>query len=146
MCKLTRWAVLLVCVIGVSGADIGLARACIIDGIPSVSANGRLASDNHVNPAANEVQLWAPFLFSQHFHAGQSIRFAEDVAKLKKVLTPQAFHHPWRWMFGDGTTEVASVASHRYMHPGSYRIVVAAYYPQYHGWMTFDDVLVTVSR
>ncbi len=140
------WSAVLVGLMTLGGGALGqYAQACALDGIPSVSANGHLAAVNRVIPSANSTLQWAPFLFSQHFQTDQSIRFVEDTARIKSgTLLPDALHHAWRWQFGDGASAVATKVSHRYTHPGVYRVVVAARYPA--GWMKFDEVIVTINR
>ena len=134
---------LIVCALGWGTAS---ARACTIDGLPTISANGRMAVKNPHMPQNASLLTWSPFIVAQHFHRHQVVRLAENRALLKAVLAPEGLRGRWRWSFGDGTTQSGSGAvAHRYARTGNYRVVVAAYFAAYKAWVPFDTVLLTVA-
>ena len=92
------------------------------------------------------MRTWAPFSFAGRYHARASLRLAEDQAALKAVLPPQALRGPWTWTFGDGTSGHGWTATHRYAHPGAYRITIKAYYPTWQEYIPFDTVRIVVVR
>ena len=136
--------------IAATAAFLGLAvptsaYACGLDGKPSVSANGGLARLNTTRPTRAGLAHWAQFVFPTTFPAGEPVRLSEDLKELRgSGLPPQAFGHPWRWSFGDGTTGNGYAVAHRYTHPGDYKLVVTAYYASFHTWYQFDDALIHV--
>ena len=123
-----------------------LAAACARDGIPSVSANGRLAVLNRTTGQV-VVSSWSPFVFSGTALHGHAISLTENNAEIVRshVLPHDAFAHPWRWGFGDHTRFGAgTTVRHTYAKPGTYRITVLFYYPPYGAWQPFDDVTIHV--
>jgi hypothetical protein len=132
-------------------AALGDARACSLDGIPSISANGHLAALNSAPASAKTFRIWSPFVFRQPFRVGEVVRLSENRALLKGVLSPQGLRGPWRWNFGDGRSAVgSSTISHRYSHAGQYQVTIQAYFPQFKnvgttkGWLKFELVGLTV--
>ena len=124
-----------------------LALACARDGVPSVSANGRLAV---VNRTRGQVVLttWSPFVFSRAVQRGHVVALAENKAEIMRahVLPHDAFARPWRWDFGDHTRDGSGTSVHHtYARPGTYRITVLFYYAPYAAWQPFDDVTIHVS-
>ncbi len=120
------------------------ARACSIDGKPTVSANGQRAVLTHLAFTQQTASSWALFTFRSRYRAGTPIALKEDSLSLSKVLPLEALGHPWRWQFGDKLQSVGMVVAHRYARPGIYRIVVSAYYPSFHQYFPFDTVRIKV--
>jgi hypothetical protein len=120
------------------------ARACGLDGIPSLSVNGVLAQRMTSKPSRAILAHWAPFLFPGPYEHESTLRLQENLSELKNSLPAQAFGHPWRWTMGDGTTVSGTVIRHTYHRAGEYRITVSAYYSTYKSWFQFDDALIVV--
>lgn len=120
--------------------------ACTLDGKPTALANGSRAVLSHVKLTVATARTWAPFSFRVPYHAHTSIRLAEDRAQLRRVLQPDTMQRAWRWEFGDGTHATGWTVTHRYAHPGAYRITVLAYYPTFQQYFSFDTVRITVTR
>ena len=140
------WRLAPLCVVSVLvGGNAGGAAACLIDGIPSLSANGHLAAKNQHGPTPASFLTWAPFVIQQHFRRGVVVRLSEDRDKLKNALAPAGLNSRWRWTFGDGASMVGAVGSHRYSRPGTYRVMVAAYFAAYQAWVPFDSVMLTIT-
>jgi PKD domain len=121
-------------------------HACTIDGKPTVFADGSRAVLSHVKLTDATARTWAPFSFRNQYHAHASIRLSEDRAQLRGVLSSDALQRAWRWDFGDRTNVTGWTVTHRYAHPGTYRITVAAYYPTFHQYFTMDTVRITITR
>jgi hypothetical protein len=122
------------------------ALACSLDNIPSLSANGVLAHLNTTPPTKANVHWWEPFVLTQLFTGVRPVRFAENVREVRGTLPAQAFSRAWKWTFGDGASATGFSATHVYRKPGRYRVLVSAYYPDYHAWYGFDGVLLTLQR
>ena len=122
----------------------GPVLACGIDGVPSLSGNGSLAHLNTQRASEGNLGHWAPFVFATPYRIKQTIRFKENLADLHKSLLPQAFGHPWRWTFGDGSMAVGLTTHHAYARPGVYKVIVSAYYSGYKAWFEFDAALIHV--
>jgi hypothetical protein len=120
------------------------ARACAIDGVPSISANGTMAHINTAQPTVADLSRWAPFVFTVPVKTGASVHLAEDRRAVLKSLPPQAFDRPWRWAFGDGATAVGFAPSHRYLRAGAYIINVRAYDASNRQWYRFDAAQIRV--
>jgi chitodextrinase len=121
-------------------------QACTIDGKPTAFADGSRAVVSHVQLTVATARTWAPFSFRSAYHARAAIRFTEDRVQLRGVLQPDdAMQRAWRWEFGDGTHATGWTVTHRYAHPGAYRITVAAYYPTFHQYFTMDTVRITIT-
>jgi hypothetical protein len=120
-------------------------QACTIDGQPSAVADGHRAVPAPGNLTAASVRTWAPFAFPGAYHVHTVIRLREERAQLRAVLPPEAFTRPWLWQFGDGTRAVGWTVRHRYSRPGSYRIVVAAYFPTWHRYVAVDAVRIVMT-
>jgi hypothetical protein len=121
-----------------------LASACSLDGVPSLSANGSLATPMSAKPSRAVLATWAPFTFPQTYHSGQQVRFSENLAELKRSLPAQAFGKPWQWQMGDGSVISGSSVQHSYKKAGLYRIKVLAYYSDYHLWYEFDAAMIHI--
>lgn len=128
-------------------AATAIAVACTIDGKATAFANHKLAVLTRGKLTTASVPTWAPFSFPGRYRAGATITLTEDQAQLRRVLPPEATttHRAWRWEFGDGTHATGWTVSHRYAHPGTYRISVDAYYPSWHQYFSFDLVRIVVS-
>jgi hypothetical protein len=122
------------------------AHACTIDGQPTAFADGSRAVPSHVKLTVTSARTWAPFSFRSPYHAHAAIRLTEDRAQLRRVLPSDAMHQAWRWDFGDRTHARGWTVAHRYAHPGTYRITVSAYYPDFHQYFTMDTVRITITR
>jgi hypothetical protein len=114
------------------------AVACGIDGIPSMSLNGRLVTINTDQATKQNLAYWAPFVTASAERAA-TLRFAEDARELHKSLTPQAFATPFQWSFGDGSTARGIAAVHHYGRPGWYKVNVSYYYTPEKRWVVFDS-------
>jgi PKD domain-containing protein len=141
--RLSGIAILAVLPLPALGA-VPSARACALDGVPSISANGMLARVNTAQPAVADLARWAPFVFTVPVKAGAAVRLAEDRRALLKALPPQAFGRPWRWAFGDGTRASGFAPIHRYARPGTYIINVWAFDTSNRLWYRFDLAQIRV--
>ncbi len=129
----------------VLGGALPHAQACAIDGIPSISADGRIATRNLAVPKRATLETWSPFLFKQPFGSHTVIRLREDPALLVRAMGPDALRARWRWAFGDGHSSGGALrVAHSYSHPGSYRVVVSTYDPAFKTWFPFDSVELTI--
>lgn len=122
-----------------------VAHACGVDGIPSLSADGVLAHRNGAPGATETLAQWAPFVFPVAYRSGRSIRFGENMAEVRRSLPPQAFVRPWRWSFGDGTSGTGVIGLHSYRRAGLFKLIVSAYYNEYHSWYAFDSALIRIT-
>jgi len=122
------------------------ASACARDGVPSVSADGRLAVLNRA-VAPTVLTTWSPFVFARPVQRGRAVTLAENNREIANahVLPSDVFKHPWRWTFGDGRPDAYGTrVRHAYNKAGTYRIEVRAYYAVYASWQPFDVVTVHV--
>jgi len=123
-----------------------LASACARDGVPSVSADGRLAVLNRTAAPA-VLTTWSPFVFARPVPRGHTVTLAENNREIANahVLPSDVFTHPWQWTFGDGRPDAYGTrVRHTYSKAGTYRIEVRAYYAAYASWQPFDVVTVHV--
>lgn len=122
------------------------ARACSVDGVPSLTVNGYSVVINTAAPkGAADLRVWAPFVLGFPLHTGRDELMTE--IRTLVALQPEAFTTPWRWSFGDGTPAVrAASVHHTFRRPGTYKITVDAYFPSAKLWYTFDAVQVRVVR
>ena len=121
-------------------------HACTIDGKPTAFADGSRAMLSQVKLTVATARTWAPFSFRSQYHAHEAIRLTEDRAQLRRVLPSDTMERAWRWDFGDGTHATGWTVTHRYAHPGAYRITVRAYYPTFQQYFSFDTVRITITR
>ena len=136
----------LVVVLGGTLAGAAVARACSLDGVPSLTVNGRLVALNTASAATGSAATWAPFIAQGVYRASYSLLMHEDRAKVAAALPSNAFVVPWRWRFGDGATARGTTVHHIYKHPGIYVITVQAYFvagTRQH-WITFDKAAIHV--
>src|SRR5690348_2243477 len=96
----------------------GMARACGLDGVPSLHVNGVVAQRMTSKPSRAALAHWAPFIFPGPYRPGVALHISENVSELKRSLPADAFSHPWRWSFGDGTTGTGFTMRHTYRHSG----------------------------
>ena len=118
-------------------------RACSIDGMPSLSANGALADLAAVRPFGQDLAVWAPFVL-QAATPGALLRLREDLGNLKRSLPARALTAPFRWDFGDGAETAGFATTHRYARAGSYRIVVSYREPRSARWIVFDSARIGI--
>src|SRR5438105_1298070 len=100
----------------------GVAAACVIDNTASLSANGVRATPTTAAPS--NAGPWAQFTVGKAFASRAPVRFAELHSDLVRSLPPATLAAPFRWAFGDGATMQGHAATHRYAHPGLYRLTV----------------------
>jgi hypothetical protein len=130
--------------LALSLGHLGLARACSLDNVPSISANGMLARLNTVRPVVGHLAHWAPFVLPVAFRTGAGVRLSENLADLRKSLLTEDFSKPWRWDFGDGTGGSGFTVQHAYKKPGTYRVIVSAYDSKIKFWFQFDAALIPI--
>lgn len=129
----------------------GVASACTIDGKATAYVDGRRAARTPLitKPLpASAARTWAMFTFNGRYRAGTALRLMEDRAQLKSALSAQTLSaaKSWRWDFGDGSHASGWAVTHKYTHPGTYRITVAAYYSAWHKYFAFDAIHIVVTR
>jgi len=135
----------IVLVVGATlGADV--ARACGMDGIPSLSVNGRVVAVNAALTSDAQFDQWTPFVARGVYRVGQPVLLAENKANVEQSLPPEAFKYPWKWTFGDGATARGMDARHVYRRPGAYILSVEAYLVAgaQRQWYAFDKVTIRV--
>jgi hypothetical protein len=143
---LIRSTVLVAIVAAGQGIGVGSARACALDNVPSLTADGQLDRIT-TDPPTTSAQLatWSPFILPRTYTAGHAITFAEIRKEVARSLVPDAMRRPWHWEFGDGGTAVGWTVRHAYARGGHWRIVVYAYSPVDQQWHDFDHVTITVA-
>ena len=117
--------------------------ACTIDDKPSAFANNIRAVLTKQAPTAATYGWWARFAFPRAFRVDQPIAFHENDGQVRPLLPLADLKRSWRWEFGDKTAQVSDRVTHRYQHPGTYKVSVDAYFPQY-GWEAFDSITITI--
>jgi len=122
------------------------AAACARDGVPSVSADGRLAVLNRSGGSARVIPAtWSPFVFADTVSHGQGVTLSENNREVARALPTSVFSHPWRWDYGDHSPfGYGTTVRHAFARPGAYRITVLAYYAAYATWEPFDLVTIRV--
>jgi hypothetical protein len=125
---------------------LGMARACGLDGVPSLLVNGRLVEVNRAQPAQGQLVTWAPFVAQGVYPVGRSVLLSEIRGRVLWTLPPSAFKTPWRWTFGDGGQARGLSTRHSYHYPGNYVIGIRAYLidGRNSGWYLFDTMLIRV--
>lgn len=123
-----------------------VAGACSVDGIPSLSVDGRLVLRNTVYTSSSAVDSWTPFIAHGLYPARHPLLFSENRAQVAAALPPTAFKVAWRWHFGDGTTARGMAVHHLYRRAGTYIVTVEAYLAsgKYAQWFTFDKATLHV--
>ena len=129
---------------GLLGA--GVARACGMDGIPSLSVNGRIVAVNSALTSNAGFDHWTPFVTRGAYPVGRPVLLTENKANVEQSLPPEAFKYPWKWTFGDGATARGMSARHVYRRPGAYILSVQAYLVAgaQRQWYSFDKVTIRV--
>jgi hypothetical protein len=132
--------------IGALVVGAGTARACSLDGVPSLAVNGRLVAVNTARASSASVDAWTPFMARGAYPANHPLLLKEDRAKVAQALPALAFKFPWRWHFGDGATARGAAVRHAYRRPGTYVITVDAYLVagKQRLWFTFDRATVHI--
>ncbi|HXT35794.1 MAG TPA: PKD domain-containing protein [Chloroflexota bacterium] len=117
--------------------------ACGIDGIPSMTMNGRLVTINYAQATKANFAHWASFSLGTA-KSGTDLRFSENTRELHKSLTARAFATPFQWTFGDGSTARGLTVAHRYAKPGWYKVNVNYYYTPRKSWIPFDSAQLQI--
>lgn len=120
----------------------GVASACQIDNKASLFVGGVQAILNTAAPT--NTALWAPFTIEKAFASGAAVSMHELRSDLAKTLSPGTLAAPYRWAFGDGGAALGHVVSHRYDHPGQYRLVVSGYNAATRSWFAFDQAVLRI--
>ncbi|HWE61925.1 MAG TPA: PKD domain-containing protein [Chloroflexota bacterium] len=128
-----------------NSAQAAIARACAIDGVPSLQADGTRAALNSTPRTRQNSAHWAMFVFPARFSPGAPIHFSEDLRELARTLPPEIVHGHWIWQWGDGGHTAGHVVLHRYARPGAYVVTVAVAVPHRAAFL-FDTALVRVVR
>jgi hypothetical protein len=121
----------------------GPALACGIDGVPSMTMNGRLVAVNYSPATKENFSHWASFSLGTA-KTGANLRFSENARELHKSLTARAFATPFQWTFGDGSKARGLTVAHRYAKPGWYKVNVNYYYTPRHSWIPFDSAQLRI--
>jgi hypothetical protein len=137
------WWLLLGCLVAFALSGAAHVTACGIDGIPSMSLNGRLVTINPDQATKQNLAYWAPFVLTSA-KPTTALRFAEDESELHKSLSTQAFAVPFQWTFGDGASAKGLGVTHEYTQPGWYKVNVSYYYTPEKRWVVFDSAQLLV--
>ena len=113
-------------------------RACSIDGVASLSANGNTASLNGASANASTVSYWAPFTLIAAA-PGDTLHLSENISNVSRSIPKESVKLPFKWSFGDGATALGQTATHSYAHTGWYKITVQYYWPAHRQWVQFDS-------
>ncbi len=132
--------------LGAVALGAGMARACGMDGIPSLSVDGRVVAVNSALTSNARFDTWTPFVTRGAYPVGRPILLTENKANVAQSLPPEAFTHPWKWTFGDGATARGMSARHVYRRRGAYILSVQAYLVAgaQRQWYSFDKVTIHV--
>ncbi len=124
----------------------GVARACGVDGVPSLSVNGRVVVINSALTSDARFDSWTPFVARGVYPPGRPLALRENNANVAQSLPPAAFKYPWLWIYGDGTTGRGTSARHVYRRAGTYILSVEAYLVAgaQRQWYPFDKVTIHV--
>ena len=117
-------------------------RACTLDNVASVSANGERAVLSASQPQAG--QPWAPFDFAQAYAVGTRLTLGEARSDLERSLPPALLATSFRWAMGDGSIIRGVSVAHRYARSGNYLVQVYAYAESRTRWVLFDSVLIHI--
>jgi len=117
--------------------------ACSLDGRPSLLVNGQRVLLNTQPQDGPDWRVWAQFVTARPILHGTVATLAEDPKQV--TLPAEAFSHPWRWRFGDGSSAAIGLrVAHHFAHAGHYKVEVDAYIPSLHRWLNFDALLFIV--
>ena len=136
------WGALPASLIAIAAYAAG-ARACAVDDVPSLRADGARVVLNSAIRTRLNVATWAPFVCPHPIRIGHAVRFGEDMAELARSLPPQIVHGRWVWRLGDGTSAQGGTVRHLYRRAGTYRITVGVPIPGARVF-TFDAAQVRV--
>ncbi|MDB5073983.1 MAG: hypothetical protein JWO42_162 [Chloroflexi bacterium] len=118
-------------------------QACSIDGIPSLSLDGRLVTFNYGQATKDNLAYWAAFSLGTTT-VNKQVHLQEDIAKIRKALSAKALKTPFHWTFGDGASASGPAVQHRYRQAGWYKVDVEYYYPPQRKWIIFDSAQLHV--
>lgn len=111
--------------------------------MPSLRIDGRTVVLSPRPPDARTWRTYAPFVAAGPMAKNRLFRF--DEIRRFVSLPPEAFAHPWRWRFGDGTpASTGEQVAHLFAHIGAYRVAVDAWVPTRHEWLTFDTARIEI--
>lgn len=119
-----------------------VARACTLDNVASVSANGERAILSTSQPSPGKP--WAPFRFAQAYAIGTPVTLQEARSDLTRSLPAALLAAPFRWRLGDGQVVRGMSVTHHWTRSGDYLVQVYAYAAARAQWLLFDSVLVHV--
>jgi PKD domain len=120
-----------------------LAAACSIDGVPSLTMDGKLVTTNFGQATKDNFAYWAAFSLGSA-PAGRRLAMAEDLPKVRQALSTGALSTPFSWSFGDGGAARGAAVRHRYARPGWYKVDVSYYVPAKRQWVVFDSAQVQI--
>lgn len=146
--RVSSLGALLLALSGLGALVLGtsVAGACGVDGIPSLSVDGRLVLRNTVYTSNSAADTWTPFIAHGLYPARRPLLFSENRAQVAAALPPTAFKVAWRWHFGDGATARGMAVHHLYRRAGNYIVTVEAYLAsgKYAQWFAFDKATLHV--
>jgi len=138
-----RFWILPAILLALGNVPLSPAHGCALDGVPSLRIDRRTVVLNPRPPDARSWRTYAPFVASGPLARGRLLRF--DELRQFVSLPPEAFVHPWRWRFGDGTAaSIGEQVAHRFARAGAYRVAVDAWVPTRHEWLTFDTARIEI--
>jgi PKD domain len=120
-----------------------LAAACSIDGVPSLTMDGKLVTINFGQATKDNFAYWAAFSLGSA-PAGRRLGMAEDLPKVRQALSAGAMSTPFSWSFGDGDDARGAAVRHTYAQPGWYKVDVSYYLPAKRQWVIFDSAQVQI--
>ena len=124
-----------------------MARACGLDGIPSLVADGRHVRTNQQVPVTSaQLAAFTPFVSAQSFAVGHAITLSEDRVEVATSLNAASMRRAWRWRFSDGSVAYGWTVRHAFKRAGNWQVRVDAYYPGDGKWYQFDSVSLTVTN
>ena len=133
------WGALLVLLLALGPVS---AQACMLNNSASLYADGVQASPTASNASGSGP--WAPFSIGKAFATTDAVRLSEARSDLARSLTTATLAAPFRWVFGDGTTALGHVATHRYARPGVYHLMVYGLDTPTQHWFEFDSALLRI--
>jgi|GEM_PF-1065508 len=139
----TRLSILPAAIVAICCIALPTVQGCALDGVPSLRIDGRTVVLNLRPPDARTWRTYAPFVAAGPMAENRLFHF--DEIRRFVSLPPEAFAHPWRWRFGDGTPAATGErVAHRFSRAGAYRIAVDAWVPTRHEWLTFDTARIEI--
>jgi len=125
---------------GHDGAVWQLTLPHLTSGTYSVFWTSESATDGHVMSSFYTFRV-AP---TGGADGAAPVTLGESRADLLRSLDAATVAAPYRWTFGDGTTALGHVVTHRYTRPGLYLVGVAGFNGQTRQWFPFDKALLRV--